>query len=173
MKKEITILLDNIRSTHNVGSIFRTGDAAGVKRIFLSGITSAPLDRFGRPQKEIAKTALGAEKDIKWIYYKSPLPLIAKLKREGFEIVGVEQDPKALDYWKFVPKKRTLLIFGNEVKGLSRALRSRCDSLIEIPMHGAMVQQAHHPRHTRRGKESLNVSVAAGIILYQAIRNVR
>src|SRR3990167_6307497 len=82
MKKEITILLDNIRSTHNVGSIFRTGDAAGVKRIFLSGITSAPLDRFGRPQKEIAKTALGAEKDIKWIYYKSPLPLIARLKKE-------------------------------------------------------------------------------------------
>jgi len=156
MKKEITILLHNIRSTHNVGSIFRTGDAAGIERIFLTGFSPTPLDRFSRQQKEIAKTALGAEKNIKWEYYKSPLSLISKLKREGFQIVGVEQDPRSSDYRSFSPKKRTLLIFGNEVKGLSAALRSKCDLLIEIPMHGK--------------KESLNVSVAAGIILFQARR---
>lgn len=181
--RDIAVLLHNIRSAHNVGSIFRTADAAGVSVVYLSGITPAPRDRFGRIQKGIAKTALGAEKNIKWEHVSSPVRLIAKLKKEGWTIIGVEQDKRSMDYRKFSAEggspaksghgasggkisKRTLFIFGNEVRGLAATLRSKCDLLVEIPMHGAMVRQAHHPRRTRRGKESLNVSVAAGIILF-------
>lgn len=149
---EISILLHNIRSAHNVGSIFRTADAAGVRRMYLSGYTPTPLDQFKRPQKEIAKTALGAECSVPWEYVKSPAGLIAKLKKEGVAIVGVEQDDRALDYRSFTPTNTTLVLLGNEVRGLSKGLRDRCDTLIEISMHGV--------------KESLNVSVAAGIVLF-------
>ena len=120
--------------------------------MYLSGVTPTPTDRFGRPQKEIAKTALGAEKYIPWEYSKTPASLISKLKKERWKIVGVEQDARAKDYLKFRVHGKTLLIFGNEVRGLSRQLRKQCDILIEIPMRGK--------------KESLNVSVAAGIILF-------
>ncbi len=149
---EIAVLLHNVRSTHNVGSIFRTGDAAGVSHIFLTGYTPTPLDRFERPQKDIAKTALGAEKVLAWEYHKSPTPLIARLKREGWCIVGVEQDEHSKDFRSLAIKQSTVFVFGNEVRGLSPSLRTACDELIEIPMHGT--------------KESLNVSVTAGIILY-------
>jgi len=150
--KEIVVLLHNIRSAHNVGSIFRTADAAGVKKIYLSGYTPRPTDRFGRTQKDIAKTALGAEKYIAWKYFKTPTALISNLKKEGWKIVGVEQDPRAKNYRSFKPKNKTLFVFGNEVRGLSTDLRKKCDALIEILMHGE--------------KESLNVSVAAGIVLF-------
>lgn len=149
---KIAVLLHNIRSTHNVGSIFRTAEGAGAEKIYLSGYTPAPLDRFGRVQKDIAKTALGAEKMIPWEYKSSPSAIIAKLKKEGWDVVGVEQDKKAIDYRKFRLSKPTLFIFGNEVRGIPPTIRARCDALIEIPMHGK--------------KESLNVSVAAGIILF-------
>lgn len=146
------MLLHNIRSTHNVGSIFRTADAAGVSQIFLGGYTPAPLDRFGRVQKDIAKTALGAHISLPWERVTSPKVLIGKLKRDGWRIVGVEQDKRAVDYRKFRMKKKTLFVFGNEVRGLSPAFRAACDEIVEIPMHGT--------------KESLNVSVAAGVILF-------
>lgn len=162
----VAVLLHNIRSAHNVGSIFRTADAAGVSCVYLSGYTPIPVDRFGRVQKEIAKTALGAEHTVAWERGTSPMSLIARLKKEDWKVVGIEQDARAKDYRKFTFRGKTLFIFGNEVRGLSTALRKRCDALIEIPMHGAMVRQAHHPRHSGRGKESLNVSVAAGIILF-------
>jgi 23S rRNA (guanosine2251-2'-O)-methyltransferase len=164
--QEIAVLLHNIRSTHNVGSIFRTSDAAGVSKIYLSGYAPIPIDRFGRPQKDIAKTALGAEKNIPWEYFKTPQKLISELKKEGWQIVGVEQDRRAIDYRSFKRHGKTLFIFGNEVLGVSPAIRKLCDTLVEIPMHGAMVRQAHHSHHTGRGKESLNVSVAAGIVLF-------
>ncbi|MCR4280956.1 MAG: TrmH family RNA methyltransferase [Candidatus Kaiserbacteria bacterium] len=166
MRTKIAVLLHNIRSTHNVGSIFRTAEGAGAEKIYLSGYTPHPLDRFGRVQKDIAKTALGAEKILQWKQCPSPSSVITKLKREGWEIVGAEQDKRAIDYRKFRLSKPTLFIFGNEVRGIPPTIRARCDALIEIPMHGAMVRQAHHSRHTKRGKESLNVSVAAGIILF-------
>lgn len=150
---EVAVLLHNVRSSHNVGSIFRTCDAAGVSRVFLSGYTPVPTDRFGRPQKEIAKTALGAEQFIPWEYFKTPTVLIQKLKREGWAVVGVEQDARAVDYRAIKLKGRTLFIFGNEVQGLSKNLRDTCDALMEIPMRGR--------------KESLNVSVAAGIVLFR------
>ncbi|OGG79736.1 hypothetical protein A3A39_04385 [Candidatus Kaiserbacteria bacterium RIFCSPLOWO2_01_FULL_54_13] len=166
MGQEVAVLLHNVRSAHNVGSIFRTADAAGVSKIYLSGYTPAPCDRFGRVQKEIAKTALGAERSVLWERVASAGSLISRLKHAGWRVVGVEQDERASDYRKFRLKGPALFIFGNEVRGISQAVRAKCDALIEIPMRGTVVRQAHHPRHTRRGKESLNVSVAAGVILF-------
>lgn len=166
MKRTIAVVLHNLRSTHNVGSIFRTADAAGVNHIYLSGFTPAPLDRFGRPDKSIAKTALGAERFVPWSYDKEPRRVIERLKKNGFTIAGVEQDARAIDYHEFRAPKKIACVLGNEVRGLSLGMRKLCDVLIEIPMKGAMIGQAHHPRRTRRGKESLNVSVAAGIILF-------
>ncbi len=154
--KEVAILLHNIRSSHNVGSIFRTSDAAGVSCVYLSGCTPTPTDRFGRPQKKIAKTALGAEEFVSWEYHKSPMRIVSKLKTKGWNVVGVEQDVRAGDYRAFKIKKPTLFIFGNEVRGISKELREKCDELVEIPMRGS--------------KESLNVSVAAGIILFNAVQ---
>ena len=162
MHTRIAVLLHNVRSTHNVGSIFRTADGAGAQKIYLTGYTPAPLDRFGRIQKDIARTALGAEKTLQWEQCPSPSSVIMKLKKEGWAIIGIEQDKRAIDYRKFSagggsssggkPRKPTLFIFGNEVRGIPPTLRAKCDELIEIPMHGR--------------KESLNVSVVAGIILF-------
>ena len=151
---ELAVLLHNVRSAHNVGSIFRTADAAGVSQIFLTGYTPTPTDRFGRAQKEIAKTALGAEKYISWEYEKFPVPLIKKLRKDGWRIIGVEQDKRSKMYGTLRAKGRTVFVFGNEVRGLSKRIRDACDSLVEIPMRGR--------------KESLNVSVAAGIVLFSA-----
>lgn len=156
MKYPIAILLHNVRSAHNVGSIFRTGDAAGVSRIYLTGYTPTPRDRFSRAQPEIAKTALGAEGFIPWESGKDPNRMIAKMRDEGYTIVGVEQDAASRDYRTFIPEHPTLFVFGNEVRGLSPQLKSLCDELIEIPMFGT--------------KESLNVATTAGIILFSAIR---
>ncbi|MEK7107234.1 MAG: TrmH family RNA methyltransferase [Patescibacteria group bacterium] len=156
MKQRIAVLLHNVRSTHNVGSIFRTSEAAGVEKIYLSGYTPTPRDRFGRARKDIAKTALGAEKIVPWERIASPAKIIKKLGMEGWTIVGAEQDKRAIDYRKYKSRRPTLFIFGNEVKGIPKSVRDACGALIEIPMHGR--------------KESLNVSVAAGIILFTAMR---
>lgn len=145
-----------MRSAHNVGSIFRTADAAGVAKLYLTGYTPSPLDRFKRPVTEIAKTALGAETFIPWETDAAPNRIIAKLRAEGWCIVGVEQDKASRDYRTFLPERPTLFIFGNEVRGLSRQLKSMCDLLLEIPMFGK--------------KESLNVATTAGIILFSANR---
>ncbi len=153
--REIAVLLHDIRSTHNVGSIFRTADAAGISRVYLTGYTPTPTDRFGRARKDIAKTALGAEKFLPWEHHVSASRLITKLKKEGWHIVGVEQDARAHDYRTFKPKGNTVFVLGNEVLGISKDVRKKCDTLIEIPMHGK--------------KESLNVSVAAGIIFFACV----
>jgi 23S rRNA (guanosine2251-2'-O)-methyltransferase len=153
--QEVAVLLHNIRSVYNVGSVFRTADAAGVSKIFLSGYTPTPVDRFGYARKDLSKVALGAEKTVPWEYEKNPYRIIAKLREEGWRIVGVEQDKRAIDYRKFRAGKQTLFIFGNEVRGISPALRKKCDEIIEIPMHGK--------------KESLNVSVAVGIVLFSFV----
>lgn len=150
---QTALLLHNIRSAHNVGSIFRTADAAGVSRIYLSGYTPMPVDRFGRAQKEIDKTALGAEKTISWEYANVPTVFIKRLKKENWRIVGIEQDARAQDYRAFTLDRPTLFILGNEVRGISPSLRKQCDALVEIPMHGQ--------------KESLNVAVAAGVVLFR------
>ena len=157
-KSDIRVLLHNIRSAHNVGSMLRTGDAIDVSHVYLSGYTPHPTDKFGRVVKEIAKTALGAEKTISWECIKNPSALIKKLKGEGFKIVAIEQDVRAVDYKTYgvfpsVHSAKTLVLVGNEVRGLSKSLRDKCDACVYIPMKGK--------------KESLNVSVAFGIAMFR------
>ena len=154
--QEVAVLLHNVRSAHNVGSIFRTADAAGVSKVFLSGYTPAPVDRFGYARKDISKVALGAEKFVPWEQERDPHRVVAKMRGQGWLIVGVEQDRRAVDHGKFRSKKPTLFIFGNEVRGISAALRRKCDKIVEIKMLGK--------------KESLNVAVAAGIVLFSQVR---
>lgn len=149
---EVAVVLPNIRSAHNVGSIFRTADGAGVARLYLCGYTPRPVDRFGRADKTLSKTALGAEKTVAWEYHREPATLLRTLRAQGWRIVGVEQDARSQDYRTFKANGKIAVVFGNEVRGLSPTLRALCDELIEIPMHGK--------------KESLNVSVAAGIVLF-------
>jgi len=149
---EVVVILHNIRSAHNVGSVFRTADAAGVKKIYLTGYTPAPFDKYGRVQKGIKKTALGAEGFIQWEYKKRISDVVRELKKEKFSVIAVEQIEKSKDFKKHKTKRNTAFIFGNEVRGLSKQTLAMCDAVIEIPMHGK--------------KESLNVAVTAGIILF-------
>lgn len=171
MKNVVAVLCD-IRSVHNVGSIFRTADAAGVSKIYLCGITPAPVDRFGRPRSDFAKVSLGAERYVAWEQAASAARLLGRLKREGFKIFAVEQSAKSISYLSLKPQRgKIALVFGNEVRGLPPALLKRADRILEIPMRGAVVRQACHPRHTGRGKESLNVAVAFGIVAYHLLAN--
>ena len=152
------MIAHDIRSTHNVGSLFRTADGAGVKKIFLTGYTPTPVDSYGKERGDIAKVALGAEKAMPWEHKKSPVSVIKKLKSEGVYIVGLEQSEHSFPLHWFAKKKISkeyagiALIVGNEVQGVSKSLLKLCDILLEIPMHGE--------------KESLNVSVAFGIAIY-------
>lgn len=150
----VSVILHNIRSVHNVGSIFRTADAAGVAKIFLAGYTPAPIDRFGRINKELAKTALGAEKTVVWESVKSISPFLSRLKKEKVVLVAVEQAPFSIHFKKIQRKRNIAFIFGNEVTGLPLSILKKCNCVAEIPMRGK--------------KESLNVSVAAGIVLFSA-----
>lgn len=162
------VILHNIRSLHNVGSIFRTADAVGVEKIYLCGITPAPVDTFGKLRPQFAKVALGAEKCVKWQKVKSTAKLIDELKAKRYKVLAVEQDKKSIPYHKVrvKPRDKIALVLGSEVKGLTASILEKADKIIEIPMVGALVRQAHHPRRTRRGKESLNVAVAFGIVAY-------
>lgn len=155
MKREIAVLLHNIRSTHNVGSIFRTCDALGVTKIYLSGFTPTPIDKFGRARKDIAKVALGAEKTIPWEYFVTPEKIIKDLKKLKYQIIGLEQTKNSVDYKKIKVKYPMLFIVGNEVGGIEEKILSKCDVVAEIPMKGK--------------KESLNVSVAFGVALFRIL----
>ncbi len=153
------IVLDNIRSLYNVGSIFRTADAVGVEKIYLCGITPEPVDRFGKIRPQLAKVSLGAEKSVPWEYVKSTSRLINILKKK-YKIFAVEQDKKSIPYFKInsstsgkkIDLLRVVLIFGNEVDGISKDILKKADKILEIPMMGK--------------KESLNVSVSAGIAMF-------
>ncbi len=153
--KAIAALLHNIRSTHNVGSIFRTADALGVNKIYISGYTPTPLDKFGRARKDIAKVALGAEKSIDWEYTQNPKKMIKNLKKKKYQIVGIEQAKNSKDYKKVKISSPILFIIGNEVEGIEKEILFLCDQVAEIPMKGA--------------KESLNVSVAFGVALFRIL----
>lgn len=157
----LSLLLHDIRSVHNVGSIFRTADGAGVTKIYLSGYTPAPVDRFGRTRADLAKVALGAEKVVEWEVVggsadvEAVIDFIKKMKKAGTKIVALEQDERAMDYREVDDRlagQDTLLVLGNEVDGVSREVLDLADIIIEIPMQGK--------------KESLNVSVAAGVAMY-------
>lgn len=167
-------ILHNIRSMHNVGSIFRTADAAGLEKLYLCGITPAPKDRFGDWRPQIAKVALGAEKYIPWEKVGSTTYVIKKLKVQGYKIFALEQERRAVPYYRMKPSKKKhekiALVVGNEVKGLSSTILNLADKILEIPMRGAMVRQAHHPRHVGCGKESLNVAVAFGIVAFHLVQ---
>jgi tRNA G18 (ribose-2'-O)-methylase SpoU len=136
-----------------VGSIFRTADAVGVSKIYLTGYTPAPTDKFGRANKDIAKTALGAEQTIPWEKAEEILTLIEKIKNESYQLIALEQSSSSIDYKKVELKKDAAVIVGNEVLGIDPEILKRCDVIAEIPMHGE--------------KESLNVAVAAGIALFR------
>lgn len=150
------LILPNIRSAINIGAIFRTADAVGISKIYLTGWTPRPTDKFGRIQKDIAKSALGAETWIPWEYKKTLIPLINKLKNDGYTIIAIEQDRRAVDYRKIKTTEKVAIIMGPEVTGLSKNVLDKCDTIAEIPMHGK--------------KESLNVSVACGVALFRILR---
>ena len=139
-------VLNNIRSLYNVGSIFRTADGAGIEKLWLCGITGHP------PDKMIAKTALGAEKVVAWEHTTSALAVIRDLKKQGYQIVLLEQAKHSIPYQDFVPKAPVCLVVGNEISGVAEELLSLCDHAIEIEMRGS--------------KNSLNVAVAFGIAAY-------
>jgi tRNA G18 (ribose-2'-O)-methylase SpoU len=149
----IYVVLDNIRSCYNVGAIFRTADAVGVTKIYLTGYTPTPIDRFGRVVPEIAKTALGASARVPWEQVSEIDVVISKLAKEGVMVAAVEQTPAAVSLYETKCSGAVALIFGNEVSGVSPAALEASQCHIELPMYGT--------------KESLNVSVTAGIVLYE------
>lgn len=143
----LTVVLNNIRSLYNVGSIFRTADGAGIEKIWICGITGHP------PNSQISKTALGAEETVPWEYREDVYSVITDLKRDGYEIVMLEQMEGSVDHADFHPAGKVGLVIGNEITGVSKDIVHQCDTAIEIEMAGL--------------KNSLNVSVAFGIIAYQ------
>lgn len=157
-KGGIYLLLDNIRSVHNAGSIFRTAETLSISKIYCAGTTPVPIDRFNRKRKDFAKVSLGAEEMVSWEYLgemKEIVKMVKKLKEDGFTIIALEQARGSVDYKKVKVKNKTLVILGNEVDGISPALLNLADTIAEIPIQGK--------------KESLNVSVAAGVFLYRII----
>ena len=156
MDREVVVVLDNVRSAHNVGSIFRTADGAGVHKIILGGYTPAPIDRFGRPQPEIAKTSLGAATTMAWesVCDEVVSETLTGLRDDGFAIVAAEQHPHSTALHNFVAPPKVCYLFGNEIDGDRPELLQLADTILEIPLHGH--------------KESLNVAVTVGIVLYQS-----
>jgi 23S rRNA (guanosine2251-2'-O)-methyltransferase len=160
---KIVLILHNIRSVHNVGSIFRTADGFGVEKIYLTGITPTPFDIHERLRKDFVKTALGAEKYVSWESKKSAALLLKKLKKEKYFIVSLEQakNSVSLDSFDLKYKKKlknydgVVLVVGNEVNGIPKSVLGKSDAVVEIPMRGK--------------KESFNVSVATAIALYELV----
>ncbi|HUC01550.1 MAG TPA: TrmH family RNA methyltransferase [Candidatus Paceibacterota bacterium] len=153
---ELIVIAHDIRSVHNVGSIFRTADAAGVAKIYLCGITPSPVDRFRAVRPDFAKVALGAEKFVPWESAKTTAGVIKKLKAEGYEIFALEQSKRSVPYYDAARAMRAgarvAIILGNEVKGLPPSILRSADRILEIPMMGE--------------KESLNVAVAFGVVAF-------
>lgn len=154
---EIIVIAHNIRSILNVGSIFRTCEGFGVKKIYLSGYTPNPSSGLPhvkeKTARELHKTALGTEKIVNFEYTSDISTTITSLKEEGFKIIGLEQDSRSMLLQNYKPNiNKVALLLGEEVKGITQELRDICDEIVEIPMSGK--------------KESFNVSVATGIALY-------
>lgn len=148
------LLLPNIRSAQNVGTIFRTAEAFGVDQIILSGYTPQPIDRFGRDRSDIAKAALGAEKMVLWSFEENIIEYLLGKKKEGFKIIGLEQEKNSEDLGGYsYGGENIILVVGNEIDGIDQEIREVVDTFVEIPMQGQ--------------KESLNVAVATGIMLWK------
>ena len=148
-KIPLVVVLDNVRSLHNVGSVFRTADAFLVESVYLCGITSTP------PHAEIHKTALGAEDSVNWKYFENTVEAVDELKKQGFTVFAIEQAEGSTSLETIHPdsEKKYAVILGNEVKGVQQAVVDKCAACIEIPQFGT--------------KHSLNVSVTAGIIIWE------
>ncbi len=149
--RQAVLILDNIRSVLNVGSIFRTADAFGISKIYICGITPAPIDRFGRKRKDLHKTALGAEDSVEWEQIENALEKIIELKKEHFKIISLEQSPNSIDYKNSTLSEKVAIVLGSETEGVAEDILKLSDEIAEIKMHGK--------------KESLNISVATGIFL--------
>jgi 23S rRNA (guanosine2251-2'-O)-methyltransferase len=154
-KTPITVILDNIRSCNNIGSVFRTSDALLIERVILCGITATP------PNKDIHKTALDAEKSVPWEYFKETEAAVQQLKECGYHVFAVEQVENSILLPDFSPEKdqKLALVFGNEVKGVQQLVVDLCDGAIEIPQYGT--------------KHSFNISVSAGIVLWDLVYKLR
>lgn len=149
----VSILLDQVRSLYNVGAFFRIADAAGLARLYLTGITGHP------PSRALTKTALGAEQTVAWEHHWDPLPLIDRIREQGQELAAVETSVHAVDLFEWQPRFPVCVVFGHEVDGIRPELRDRCDVHVRLPMLGR--------------KHSLNVSVAGGAVAYELLRKYR
>jgi 23S rRNA (guanosine2251-2'-O)-methyltransferase len=149
---KVILVLENLRSVENTGSIFRTAEGLGVSKIILVGTTPAPLDRFGRKRSDFAKISLGSEEMLEWECRKDIKEAIQELKKNDFQIIALEQTDKSIDIKEFKAREKFALIVGNEVDGVSPEALELSEQVVEIPMQGE--------------KESLNVSVSTGIALY-------
>lgn len=149
-KTPIVVVLDNVRSQHNIGSVFRTSDAFRISKIHLCGITASP------PSRDIYKTALGATESVEWEYFKNTLNSIETLKKSGFTIIAVEQTKGSifLDNFLFDKNEKIALVFGNEIEGVSQEVVNIADKFLEIPQFGT--------------KHSFNISISVGIVLWEA-----
>ncbi len=158
---DIVAVLHSIRSVHNVGSIFRTADAAGVRKVYLCGITPTPLDRFGKPRKDFIKVSLGAEKSVAWekISERQIPKLFNDLKKEHYKILAIEQAKNSVPYQniRVCETLKLAVVMGNEVRGLPPSVLKEAEKVLEIPMRGK--------------KESLNVAVAFGIVAFGLLYN--
>lgn len=154
-KTPIVVILDNIRSLNNIGSVFRTSDAFLIEKIFLCGITATP------PNKDIHKTALGATDSVSWEYHKDTSDVVKKLKKNDYKIISIEQAEQAtmLQDFKTENNIKYAIIFGNEVKGVRQEIVDLSDYCIEIPQFGT--------------KHSLNISVSAGIVLWELFKKIK
>ncbi|SDS13951.1 RNA methyltransferase [Gramella sp. MAR_2010_147] len=154
-KTPIIIILDNVRSLNNIGSVFRTADAFLIQKIYLCGITAQP------PHKDIQKTALGATETVAWEYVNDSLELVGKLKADGIKVYAIEQAEGAVMLDKFIPESTNTLavVFGNEVKGVQQQVVSASDGVIEIPQLGS--------------KHSLNISVSTGVVLWDLFSKIK
>jgi tRNA G18 (ribose-2'-O)-methylase SpoU len=151
-RRNIYVIADNIRSLHNVGSLFRTSEAAGIKKLYLVGITGTP------PRKEISKTAIGAEENVPWEYHADIIPLLRYFKSQDIPIVVLEHTNSSQNFQSVEYTFPLCLVVGNEVDGISESVMDYATSAVDIPMFGM--------------KQSLNVSVAYGIMLYELIRQL-
>lgn len=153
-KTPLIIVLDDIRSLHNIGSVFRTADAFLIEKIYLCGITATP------PNKEIHKTALGATETVSWEYAKDVLEVIDSLQKENVAVMAIEQVENSISLQEFIPEydQKYALVFGNEVKGVSQEAIKKCQGTIEIPQLGT--------------KHSLNISVSAGIVVWDLFQKL-
>lgn len=154
-KTPITVILDNIRSCNNIGSVFRTSDALLIEKVLLCGITATP------PNTEIHKTALDAEKSVPWEYFEKAEQAVIQLKENGYKVFAVEQVENSVLLPDFTPQKgeKYALVFGNEVKGVQQSVVNLCHGAIEIPQYGT--------------KHSFNISVSAGIVLWDLVYKIR